>query len=137
DRVMPGVEQRVAVGRRLRHDFGGDVTAGAGAVVGDHRDTELLRHLVGDEPRREIARAAGRIANHDANRLRREGLRENGAADKPKDQNAQQHEVPLRRERLTGARAIRWALRSPWPRTTNCWSRRWTSCWSRCWTSCS
>src|SRR5262249_20399244 len=57
-----------AVGCRLRDLLGGDVAAGAGAVLDDHRLAYELRELLRHRPRREVGAAAGREAHDHANR---------------------------------------------------------------------
>src|SRR6185436_15592070 len=111
DRVVRRVHQRVAVGGRLGHDLRGDVAACARAVVGHHRDAQVLRHLVGDEPCEKVARAARRKAHDYADRLGGEGLRERRTAEKAKEQDAHQHEASsgalcYRRPRVTSGAAV-------------------------------
>ena len=77
-RVQPRVDRvrrhrahddRRAVGRRLRGEVGADVAAGAGAVVDDD-DAEAVLHLVGERAGDDVERAAGRIGDDQADRLR-------------------------------------------------------------------
>jgi hypothetical protein len=67
--------QRVSVRRRLRDEVGADAAAGPGAIVDDDRLPELLRELVGDEPRDDVGRATRRERNDEPDRLRRIVLR--------------------------------------------------------------
>ena len=74
--MADGREQdRVAVRRRLRHVVGCDDARRAGLVLHHHRLAEQLAELRRDEPRVRIDRAARRIADDEADRLRRERLR--------------------------------------------------------------
>ncbi len=50
-------QQRVAVGRRLGDDVAGEVAAGAGAIVGDHRLAEPFVQFLADGARQQIAPA--------------------------------------------------------------------------------
>src|SRR6185503_18252286 len=89
----------------------GDVAARARAVVGNHRDAELLCHLVRYEPGREIPRAAWWIAYDYADRLGGKRLRERRTAEKAKEQDAHQHEASpgalcYRRPRVTSGAAV-------------------------------
>ena len=67
-------DERVAVGRRLRHGIGADVAARAGAVLDYDRLTPALRHANADEARVKIGDAARRKRHHDLDRLGRIGL---------------------------------------------------------------
>ena len=66
-----GEKQRVAVGRRVYHGVGGDVAGGAGTILDDERLAEPVGQLLGEQPRQDIAHAAGAIADQDAHRTRR------------------------------------------------------------------
>src|SRR5262249_10742569 len=62
-------EQRVAIGRRLGHEVGPDVAAGAGAVFDDDRLAPGFRQPRPQETGQDIDRAARRIGHDDANRM--------------------------------------------------------------------
>jgi hypothetical protein len=62
---------RVAVGRRLGDQLGGDVAVRARPVLDDHRLAERLRQLLRQHARRDVGRAAGRDRNDEADRARR------------------------------------------------------------------
>ena len=62
-------QQRIAVGRRGLHRLHADASGGAGAVLDDDRAVERGVHLVGDQPREGVARAARRERKDDADRL--------------------------------------------------------------------
>ena len=66
------LEQRVAVGRRAHDRFGADVAGAAGPVVDDDGLTEPLREPLADQAREHVTGAAGREADHDAHRSRRD-----------------------------------------------------------------
>ncbi len=53
-------QQRIAVGRRARHELGADAAAGAGAVVDHHRLSERLADLIADDAADNVGIAAGR-----------------------------------------------------------------------------
>ena len=67
-------EERVAVGRALRDNLGADHAARSAAVVDHHVLSPLFSELLRDRPPQQIVTAAGRIGNHDANRLGRVAL---------------------------------------------------------------
>src|SRR5690349_7679981 len=60
-------EKRIAVARRLRDDVRAERTTGARAVVDDERLAKLLPELLPENARNEIARAARRKRDDDAN----------------------------------------------------------------------
>ena len=62
----------VAVGRGARDGVGRDAAAGAGAVLDHHRLLEDFLHLLGEDARHHVARAAGRKAEDQRDRLGRE-----------------------------------------------------------------
>src|SRR5581483_12426741 len=68
-------QERVAVRRRTHHRFGGDVAGGAGPHVDDELLAEFLAQRLGDQPRRDVGRAAGGLADDDMHRTRRVALR--------------------------------------------------------------
>jgi len=93
--------QRVAVGRRLRHDVGTDGTGRAAAVLDHellaHGFRELLEHDAADD----VVGAARRPWDHDAHRLGRVRLgkdrnrRKHGhAGDQRRDGHSQLHGIP-------------------------------------------
>src|SRR5580704_13169552 len=61
-------EQRIAVGRSTHHHLGGDVAVGARPVVDDEILPEPFRQSLCGEPRENVGRDAGRIADEDAYR---------------------------------------------------------------------
>src|SRR5207245_1318641 len=67
-------EQRVAVGRRLRHDLRADDAVRAGLVLDDEGLAELLLELRADHARYGV-RTTGRRGDHHAHRLARIALR--------------------------------------------------------------
>src|SRR5205807_10342889 len=80
------LQQRVAVVGRVRHEIGGDVAAGAAAVLDDELLAEPLGERLREHARGDVARGAGTEADDDAHRPRRVALRlgepngENGSA---------------------------------------------------------
>jgi hypothetical protein len=60
-----GDEQRIAVGLGLRHIGGADAAAGAGLVLDYEGLPEHGLEMIGDQPRRGIARPAGSGRHHD------------------------------------------------------------------------
>ena len=70
---------RVAVGRRLRDEVGGDHAAGAGALLGDDGHAGIVvGDPLRDRAREQVGDAAGRRRNDDADRLVRIILRRGG-----------------------------------------------------------
>ena len=63
-------QHRVTVGLGFRDHLGGDDTARARTVVGDHLLAEQLTHLLRHDARGQIAHAAGRERHDDAHRPR-------------------------------------------------------------------
>src|SRR5260221_594951 len=63
------VEQRVAVGRALRHDLRGDVAARTGAVVDQHRLPERRGELVGHHAAEVVGGAARQVRRADEERV--------------------------------------------------------------------
>ena len=61
-------EQRVAVGGRLRHQRGADGRAGAGLVLDDHGLAQPLGQRGRDQPRGDVAGAAGREGDDQSQR---------------------------------------------------------------------
>ncbi|MNJ59128.1 hypothetical protein D3C77_547950 [compost metagenome] len=57
--------QRVAVGRRARHDFRADVAVGARLVLDDEALPELFRQRLGHQARDDVGGATGGVAHHD------------------------------------------------------------------------
>ena len=68
-------DQRVAVRFRPRDVFGGDVAAGAGAIVHDDGLAQPLTQRLGHQPRRDIGAAARREGHDDAEGLVRRPAR--------------------------------------------------------------
>ena len=68
-------EQRIAVGRALRHVLVGDVGAGARLVLDDYLLAEELAHARGEQARVDVDAAAGREVDDEADRARRVRLR--------------------------------------------------------------
>src|SRR5262249_41339292 len=68
-------KQRMAVGGRARHCLGGDLPLGARPVFDDEWLAETLREPLTDQSRKNVGWAAGRKADHDADRSRRIDLR--------------------------------------------------------------
>jgi len=69
-RAVEAEQQRVAVGRGLRHLLGADVAARAGAVLDDHLLAEADAERLGHHARAVVGDAAGGERHHDAHRLR-------------------------------------------------------------------
>ena len=97
----------MAVGRRRLQRLRGDLAAGAGAVLHDHRRAELVLQLLGQDARDGIGAAARREADQDADRLRRLRLREAGG----KGEQACQEQA------AQGLEAEQSAMRSAYERT--------------------
>ena len=68
-----GAQQRIAVGACAGDVFRADIAAAPRTVFDDDRLPEDHAQLVGDEPRLDIGRAAGRKRHHDRDRPGREG----------------------------------------------------------------
>ena len=68
-------QQRVAVRRGAQHGLGGDIGAAARPVLDHEGLPELFRQPLPHQARREVRRAARRIADDEANRPRWIGLR--------------------------------------------------------------
>src|SRR5215468_6526441 len=68
-------KQRMAVGRCTRHGLGGDLPLGARSVLDDEWLAETLRQPLTNQAREDVGWAAGRKADHDADRSRRIDLR--------------------------------------------------------------
>ena len=68
-------QQRVAVRRGAQHGLGRDIGAAARPVFDDEGLAELFRQPLPHQARREVRRAARRIADDEANRPRWIGLR--------------------------------------------------------------
>ena len=68
DRADSGEEQRVTVGIGLRHILRGDRAIGARLVLHRDRLAERVMHLVGDQPRGDVGRAARREGNDQPHR---------------------------------------------------------------------
>src|SRR5262245_4278435 len=82
DRIRrSGQEERIAVRRRAHDRLGGDVVAGAWPVFNNELLTEPLREPLSYQTRDDVTRTAGAIADENAHRPRRIGLRESKARD--------------------------------------------------------
>ena len=68
-------EQRIAVGRRLRHRGGGDEAIAAGAVLDHKIPSQALVHLLAEDARAGVDRPARRKGDEDPDRLARIVLR--------------------------------------------------------------
>ncbi len=68
DRADGGEEQRVAVGLRLGHGLRGDRAVGARLVLDDDGLAEISAHAFGQDTSDEVGVAAGREADHHADR---------------------------------------------------------------------
>src|SRR5262245_13304526 len=68
-------EERIAVRRRAHDRLGGDVAAGAWPVLNNELLTEPLREPLSYQTRDDVTCTAGAIADDDAHRPRRIGLR--------------------------------------------------------------
>src|SRR5439155_23524558 len=66
---------RVAIRFRARDRFGGEIAAGAGAVIGDDPAAERLLHRLLQEPSDDVDAGAGWKSHQDGDRMRRPGLR--------------------------------------------------------------
>ena len=75
-----GGQQRVAVGLGLRHGIGGDLPAGAGAVLHQHRLAQRYRHVLRQYARVRVQRAAGCKADKQLDGPGGVGLRPGGGA---------------------------------------------------------
>src|SRR5204863_297652 len=67
--------ERVAVGRRFRHDVGPDYAATAASIIDEHRPAECFRELLRNHARLYIDATARHGRRDDAYRLAREILR--------------------------------------------------------------
>jgi len=63
-------QQRVAVGCRARDRFGGDIAAGARAILHHHRLPKRLRKRLGDRARHDVRLPSGREWNDQPDRAR-------------------------------------------------------------------
>ena len=70
-----GQQKRVAIRRRMGHEAGADIGAGAATVLDDDLLIETLRHRLGHKPRDNVERAAGRDGNDETDRFVRIGVR--------------------------------------------------------------
>src|SRR6516165_10229975 len=70
-----GQEERIAVRCRAHDRLGGDVAAGVWPVLNNELLTEPLREPLSYQTRDDVARTTGAIADDDAYRPRRIGLR--------------------------------------------------------------
>ena len=77
-RADGGLHQRVAVGHRAFGDFTGDVAGGAAAVVDDHLLSEGFAEFLREQAADDVAGAAGREGQHQADRAFGVGGRADG-----------------------------------------------------------
>jgi hypothetical protein len=107
ERGLCAHHQRVSIGRRFRHCFGGDHAAGAGTILHHHRLTQSLAQLLRQNARGDVGAAAGGEAHDDLDwpvrircglRLARE--RGQAGGEREPEQNAQRcpQPSPLDRE---------------------------------------
>jgi hypothetical protein len=83
DRVDGSHEkQRVTVGRRARDRFTGEIAGCAGPILDDHRLADPVGHLLRDQARHDVGRAAGGKAQDQPYRTARIGLRMGRAKDR-------------------------------------------------------
>ena len=75
EHVFGAVQQRVAVGRSLRHQIGREIAAGAGLVLDHDGLAETNRQPLTVKPRDDVDRAARRIADDQPDRPVGVGLR--------------------------------------------------------------
>ncbi len=76
DRIHCGdKQQRVAVRRRRRDRFAGEIAGGAGPVLDDHRLAESAGYELSDQAGDNVGRAAGRESENQPDRAARIGLR--------------------------------------------------------------
>ena len=68
-------QQRVAVGRRIRHELRRKQAAGAGTIVDDHRLLQILAQVFREHAGEDIGAAAGRVTDDEPDGFRRIGLR--------------------------------------------------------------
>ena len=68
-------QQRVAVGRSIHHRCGSNIAGRSGAVLDHEALPEPLRQPLSDQSAEDVIAATRRIANDDAHRSRRIGLR--------------------------------------------------------------
>ena len=67
-------QQRIAIGRRLRHQLASDNAAGTATIVDDHRLFKALTQTLRNQTRREVETGTG-LVGHDAYGLERKALR--------------------------------------------------------------
>jgi hypothetical protein len=91
-----GEQQRVAIGRRARHQLGGDRAGLARLALHHDGLSETFRHFLRQQARNDVDIAAGRKTHHQPQRPVRIGLREcNARSDgqaKNKGNDAQDHD---------------------------------------------
>ena len=91
DRHRPriGDVKRVAIGRRLGHQFGRNHAAGAGLVIHHDRLAQDLAQALGDRTDQVVGAAARWIADHHAERLVRIVRKRGASRDRHRTQNQQ------------------------------------------------
>jgi len=62
-------EHGIAVRRRVRGDFGGEIVAGTGLVLDGELLMQMFGQVLSDQPRADIGRTARRIADQPAHRM--------------------------------------------------------------------
>jgi hypothetical protein len=85
----PGRHQGVAVGLAARDRLGPDEAAAAGAVLNNELLGERLAQPLGEHPRQQVVRTAGRIGDHDLHRLGRPFRRRGAARQKQRERGKQ------------------------------------------------
>ena len=117
-RAVDRHQQRVAVGRRLRHRLGADDGVRSRPVVDDDLLAQILAHLLADEPAEEIGGPAGRERDHQRDLPRRIGLRRRRAKQKQQSKRRRQprsseSNFHVSRSRCRPHYASRWRMSRP------------------------
>ena len=89
-------DERVAVGRRLRHEVRADHAAGAAAVLDDEAFLQLIGELRADQPAERVGAAAGAEGHDDLDGPRGVRLGERSETDEQNRQrSAQTDHAPI------------------------------------------